>query len=153
MNMETTAPIKIDQSNVKAAYASMRERHDEMLNWSRKNSNELGGMFGAFQKAMGETDVPQEIETYLGALAEHGEVFYVGMPTFLADDSDLAYSTVRRKERSPEAMLEKFKGYLKEGRRLYIHSIARQPACELPGFGIKAEEFLMTQFAVLDRKK
>lgn len=151
MNMETPTPIRINKDNVKAVCASMRERHDEMLNWSRKNSNELGGMFGQFQKAMGDTDVPQEVDAYLGELAESGEVFYVGTPTFMCDDDPLSFSTVRRKERNPEAMLEKFKGYLKEGRRLYIHSIWRQPAYEV--FGFKTESFLMTQFAHSRSKK
>lgn len=140
---------RITKENIGKIAARMSARHEEMMRWSRENQNELGGVFGAIQKAMGEPEVPAGIPDRLDPLLAYDKLFFSELPT--CEHNGRVFSVKARKERSLDAFIVHAKEKMEKGASIYLHNILWQPSYEV--FGVRTEGFFMTRSAEFNWNK
>lgn len=88
---------RITNESLSDVLIDMKERHTEMLKWSKEGQNNIGGIFGAAQNAMGETEVDTEkLTPMLERLIAHGDVFYSTHPSCSHTEGRKEYGDVAR---------------------------------------------------------
>lgn len=139
---------RITRENIESIKAKMIDRHSSMMAWSKENQNELGGLFGMFQKAMGDPEILAEMSEAIQPLLVHDELFFSELPTCSHRGREL--SMKRRKQRSLDEFLSDSKRKLEEGKSIYLHNILWQPPYEV--MGIRNEGYVMTMTAEFNWK-
>lgn len=139
---------RITKDNVEDIVVRMLARHGSMMAWSKENQNELGGVFGAFQKAMGNPEIPSQTIDYLQPLLAYDELFFSELPTF--EHRGKSFCVKTRKERGIDDFIAYIKEQLKNGTSVYLHNILWQPPYEV--LGIKTSGHFMTRFALFNWK-
>ena len=108
----------------------------------------MSGIYGVFQDAKKDLEVPNGLDEHFKPLLEYEEMFFAELPVL--EHRGRVFQVKTRKERGIDEFISYVKDQLGNGMSFYLYNILWQPPFEV--LGEKVDGHFISRFAVFNWK-